>query len=196
MAFSWRKRFRSLDVRLLQCIASIWPTCLSVLPSQPLEDSITFNLVEIFKKNREARRLFYWIQFYFEPPGYSASGAAYSKGKIDMAVFLDQDGEKYLAYECKRLNVVNKGSRESLATKYVKDGVKRFVTEQYAEHLPTGAMLGYVMDGDISFAQSKVQVALDANQEEVNMISRADSRRSHRNYPAIPDPASKRNRRS
>ena len=140
--------------------------------------------------------MFYWIQFYFEPPGYSASGAAYSKGKIDMAVFLDQDGEKYLAYECKRLNVVNKGSRESLATKYVKDGVKRFVTEQYAEHLPTGAMLGYVMDGDISFAQSKVQVALDANQEEVNMISRADSRRSHRNYPAIPDPASKRNRRS
>jgi len=89
-----------------------------------------------------------------------------------MAVFLDQDGEKYLAYECKRLNVVNKGSRESLATKYVKDGVKRFVTEQYAEHLPTGAMLGYVMDGDISFAQSKVQAALDTNQEEVNMISR------------------------
>jgi len=31
-----------------------------------------------------------------------------------MAVFFDQDRKKYLAYECKRLNVRNKGGRRSL----------------------------------------------------------------------------------
>jgi len=53
----------------------------------------------------------------------------------------------------------------------VKEGVKRFVTEQYAEHLSIGSMLGYVMDSDLSFAQSKVQASLDENKEEVNLVS-------------------------
>ena len=171
---AWTDRFRSLDIRLLQCIVSIWPDCLGVLPPEPHEDIFTINLVDILSKNREARRLFHWLEFQYEPFGYSSNGAAYSKGKIDMALFLDQERERYLAYECKRLNVLNSGVRISLAAPYVKEGVKRFVTEQYAENLPVGCMLGYVMDGDTLFAQSKVHAAILANKSEIKLIAGPD----------------------
>jgi hypothetical protein len=36
----------------------------------------------------------------------------------------------------------------------------RFMTEQYAEHLPVGCMLGYVLDGDLPFAQGRLANAI------------------------------------
>lgn len=36
----------------------------------------------------------------------------------------------------------------------------RFLTEQYAEQLPVGCMLGYVLDGDVPFAQSRIADAI------------------------------------
>lgn len=65
-----------------------------------------------------------------------------------------------MAYECKRLNVINGGSRSSLATLYVTQGMMRFLTEQYAEQLPVGCMLGYVLDGDVPFARSRIADAI------------------------------------
>jgi hypothetical protein len=79
-----------------------------------------------------------------------------------MAVLLDWDRETYLPYECKRLNTIHQGKRSSLATPYVNDGLMRFVTEQYAEGLPVGCMLGYVMDGDLPFGLQQVQAAIAA----------------------------------
>ena len=38
------------------------------------------NLIAILNRDAEARRLFYWIEFHFEPFGYLADGTAYSKG--------------------------------------------------------------------------------------------------------------------
>ena len=87
----------------------------------------------------------------------------FSKGKIDIAALMDQEREHYLAYECKRLCVIHNGTRGSLATRHVKDGMMRFLTEQYAEGLPVGCMLGYVMDGDLSFARTQVNSAIDAH---------------------------------
>ena len=39
----------------------------------------------------------------------------------------------------------------------------RFVTEQYAEKLPTGCMIGYVMDGDSAFARARIRAAMTRN---------------------------------
>ena len=50
-----------------------------------------------------------------------------------------------------------------LATAYVTQGMIRFITEQYAENLPLGCMLGYVMDGDLAFALSRVEAAILAH---------------------------------
>jgi hypothetical protein len=36
----------------------------------------------------------------------------------------------------------------------------RFLTEQYAEQLPVGCMLGYVLDGDVLFANARIAAAM------------------------------------
>ena len=148
---------------MLERIAALWPTCIGSLPPQPVEDVITINMVALLCKDVIVRQLCHWIEYQFEPFGLGTDGILYSKGKIDMAAILDQDRENYLAYECKRLNVIQSGGRQSLATPYVTQGVMRFVTEQYAEGLPFGCMLGYVMDGDLPFAQQQVEAAINSH---------------------------------
>ncbi len=39
----------------------------------------------------------------------------------------------------------------------------RFLTEQYAEQLPVGCMLGYVLDGDVPFANSRIADAIGSH---------------------------------
>lgn len=164
---TWADKFRSIDTRFLQCVVAVWRNCVAFLPVQPDEDTITINLVAILSKDPNARRLFHYLEYQYEPFGYTEDGIAYSKGKIDMAVLLDQEREMYLAYECKRLNVIYNGKKSSLATPYVLEGLSRFVTEQYAEGLPVGCMLGYVLDGDVKDAQSKVRAAIVSRKTEV-----------------------------
>lgn len=155
----WRDKFVTFDERLLARILHVWPTCTSLLPGQPEEDDITINLVELLWKDAVVRRLCFYVEYHFEPWGIEANGAKFSKGQIDIGVLLDRDRDRYLAYECKRLNVTNSGARGSLATPYVNQGMMRFLTEQYAEGLPVGCMLGYVMDGDLSFALKQISRA-------------------------------------
>jgi hypothetical protein len=156
----WVDNFVSFDDRFLERIAAAWPSCMAVLPAQPGEDAITINLVDRLAKDAVVRRLCHWVEYQFEPFGLNPDGSKYSKGIIDLAVLFDWDRERYLAYECKRLNVINGGSRSSLATVYVTQGMMRFLTEQYAEQLPVGCMLGYVLDGDVPFAHSRIVDAI------------------------------------
>lgn len=129
----WADSFVTFDDRFLERIAEAWPVCMSVLPAQPGEDDITINLVDRLTKDAIVRRICHWVEYQFEPFGLAADGSKYSKGIIDIAVLFDWERDRYLAYECKRLNVVNSGSRSSLATVYVSQGMMRFMTEQYAE---------------------------------------------------------------
>lgn len=165
----WANHFNSVDERLMARIAALWPQCLAVLPASPEEDKITINLRSLLVKDAEARRIFYYLEFQFEPEGFTEDGLAFSKGQIDLAVLLDQGCTHYLAYEFKRLNVRNGGTRHSLATRYVNEGVKRFVTEQYAEGLPVGCMVGYVLDGDVPFATTSVYAAIAKNKCEIGL---------------------------
>ncbi|MCY3940650.1 MAG: hypothetical protein OXG29_06155 [Gammaproteobacteria bacterium] len=166
----WIEQFRSLDARFLDCVLAVWPMCLAVLPKKPDEDTITINLVNILSRDARARRLFHHLAYQHEPFGYTADGWAYSKGKIDMALLLDQERERYLAYECKRLNVVRNGTTRSLATPYVLEGMLRFITQQYAANLPVGCMLGYVLDGNVNTARTKVQAAIDTYKAEIGLM--------------------------
>ena len=92
--------------------------------------------MDLLQSDPGVRRWFHWIEFQYEPFGHTAEGTAYSTGRIDIAVLLNQDRNVYLAYECKRLNDMRKDVRRSLAGKYVTDGLSRFVAEQYSEDLP------------------------------------------------------------
>jgi hypothetical protein len=159
----WLTRFKRVDERFLERLEALWPCCMAMLTGQPDEDRITINLVDRLAKDPEVRRICHWVEYQFEPFGLASDGSRYSKGKIDMAVFTDRDRDQYLAYECKRLNVVGgDGSRSSLATRYVTLGMVRFLTQQYAEGLRLGGMIGYVMDGDMTAARHALVDAIPA----------------------------------
>ena len=168
---AWAERFRSFDVRFLERVVAVWSRCLDRLPPQPDEDAITTNLVDLLQRDPETRRRFHWIEYQHEPFGHTPDGTAYSKGEIDMAVFLDQDRERYLAYECKRLNEARPDGRRSLAGKYVMHGLSRFVAEQYAENLPVGCMLGYVLDGDVPYAASSVRAKIVECRTDIALVT-------------------------
>ena len=159
----WLDQFTTLDDRILERIAAIWPACIAPLGPQPLEDAVTIALVDRLSADPIVREICYFIAYQHEPFGLFTDGTKYSKGKIDLAVLFDWERERYLAYECKRLNVRTASGRASLATDYVVDGMMRFITEQYAQELPVGCMLGYVIDGDLSFAEQRVTTAIMAH---------------------------------
>ena len=167
---AWLRQYRSLDRRMMALVTTIWPGCIAKLPVQPDEDCITIQLVDALSHHPGARRLGF-IVYQFVPRGHHPDGIAFSKGKIDMAVLLNRTSSQYLAYECKRLNVTRGGGRRSLATQYVMKGLYRFITEQYAEGLPVGCMLGYVLDGDVPFARAKVIEALRRKKRDVGFVS-------------------------
>ena len=166
----WKARFITLDERLLRRIRHVWPDCVALLPGQPEEDDITINLVALLLKDAIVRRICYFVIYHHEPFGMRSGGAKFSKGQIDLAFLLDQERERYIAYECKRLNVIYAGARNSLATRYVKDGIMRFLSEKYAEGMPIGCMLGYVMDGDLPFAVTQVRSAIESNRGELEIV--------------------------
>ena len=58
----------------------------------------------------------------------------------------------------------------SLATEYVLDGLARFITGQYAENLPVGCMLGYVLDGDVAHAASSVRARIVECDQDVALV--------------------------
>ena len=173
---AWVGRFRSVDKRFLERVVAVWPRCLSVLPQQPDEDTITENLVNLLLSDPETRRGFHWIEYQYEPFDYTPEGTARSKGSVDMAIILDQDRDTYLAYECKRLNELRDDGRRSLAGRYVTEGLSRFVEGQYSDNLPVGCMLGYVLDGDVQYAAARVRAAIVERGQEValDMMPRDD----------------------
>jgi len=74
-------------------------------------------------------------------------------GRIDLKFCHGYREDVYFAFECKRLNVVDrKGKRRPLAGEYVQEGMMRFVGGKYSQGLDKGGMLGYVMDGDVPAA--------------------------------------------
>ena len=167
----WGVRFRSFDARFLERVAAVWRRCVNRLPDHPHEDTITRNLVNLLQGDPGVRRWFHWIEFQYESFGHTAEGTAYSTGRIDIAVLLNQDRNIYLAYECKRLNDVRKDGRRSLAREYVTHGLSRFIAEQYAEGLPLACMLGYVLDGDVEYAESNVRARITEVREAVGLVT-------------------------
>ena len=52
----------------------------------------------------------------------------------------------------------------------MREGLSRFVAEQYAENLPVGCMLGYVLDGDVPHAASSIRSKIIACARETALI--------------------------
>jgi hypothetical protein len=75
-------------------------------------------------------------------------------GRADI-LFLCGGIETYFLLEAKRLFVTYPGgNQDSLVKEYIKDGMMRFVSGQYASKMTEGAMLGYVCDNTVPIARS------------------------------------------
>lgn len=78
------------------------------------------------------------------------------EGQLDLQVSCGLGYEVYFAIEAKRLRV-SLPSRFFLGGReYVKDGMMRFITGQYAPFMRAGAMLGYVYDGETENARTDI----------------------------------------
>ena len=167
----WLKQLKDIDNYLIQCVEKVWPQVITRLNHTSWENHITDRLVDLLRKDRGIIK-YGFLVCQFKLREEDSCGDFTNKGILDMALFLDQDHERYIAYECKRLNVISKkGVRSSLAGTYVDDGLMRYVTAQYAESLPFGCMIGFVMDGDTSFAIQQLASAVDERKRKLKITS-------------------------
>jgi len=92
-------------------------------------------------------------------------------GRIDILVSCGLGYQVYFAIEAKRLRVRSSDGRrvDTLNDKYVKDGMMRFVTGQYAPFMESGAMLGYVFDGGTEKARSGLDKYIRGKAEKLRL---------------------------
>lgn len=169
----WLTRLKDTDKELIKCIERVWPTVIRRLTNTEKEDNITLRLVDVLRTDRAVIDLGFIVPHH-KLRQEDTIGDYTTKGILDMALFLDQDHERYIAYECKRLNIVNTNGRrkESLAGKYVEEGVVRYATAKYSENLPYGCMIGYVMDGDMQFALKQLFIAHKNRESLIGLASK------------------------
>nr|VFJ70696.1 MAG: hypothetical protein BECKFW1821C_GA0114237_102429 [Candidatus Kentron sp. FW] len=94
-------------------------------------------------------------------------------GWIDIAISgVGGGSEVYFAIEAKRLRYFSRnGTFKTGNSEYVGEyGMMRFVIGQYAPHMQTGAMLGYVFDGNTEKARSGVGALIREKAQSLRMI--------------------------
>lgn len=170
----WQQQFLSLEERLAEAVAAVWPLCIA--PLQPIkgsmthEDHITNHLVNaLIRTKKVPGRIIpqYPLLTETEHQLVKLSSA------IDFVLTIGDSEDVYLACECKRLNVPYKKRTRGFAHEYVRDGLMRFVTGQYSRGLPLAMMLGYVMNANGNLAHQRVKRAL-ARSKTINLKTTKD----------------------
>jgi hypothetical protein len=120
-----------------------------------LEDDISVKLYSALVKAKDRNAHAFRIEYQVVEVDTDLAAVT---GKKDI-VFVPslQQEEIYLCLEAKRLNAIVAGVRRSLADEYVKEGMQRFVNGKYARFVRHGAMLAYVLDGNIDRAMQNVE---------------------------------------
>lgn len=166
----WRDTMLDIDEDFLVAVLSVWGKCRAGFGTDSHEDRISENLVLLLKRRRRGRIPYRVI---YQPSEVEAGddGRAVVTGRHDLHLVFDlSDDDASLIYECKRLNVVKDGKRKTLATEYVQDGMMRFVRCQYAPRVRQGGMLGYVMDGELGVAATKLDVAIEHHRGSLKLM--------------------------
>lgn len=128
---------------------------------RPLENRITKRFVGHLQKCQEVRRL----PFFFDALTKVVDAENDTEtGELDIRVMHGKRPKVFFAFECKCLNVIRNGKRNSQAGSYVgAGGMGCFLSGQYDGGSNCGGMIGYVMDNDLDFAKSAVNRALKKN---------------------------------
>lgn len=155
---AWADLLEDILPELLQSVVDSWDTLKGPL-NDAREDTVTYALCRALKHSRTLRELPVYVipqMVELEP----AEGE--DLGRLDIA-FLptgiqgSPDESIYFCLECKWLNIVINGRKRPNGSEYVKHGMLRFVTGQYAKAVRHGGMVGYVLDGKVGGAIANVE---------------------------------------
>jgi hypothetical protein len=110
------------------------------------------------------------LSVHFKPkiPG-DDTDADTSGGEIDLLVSCDRGYEVYFAFEAKRLRFQSSGRLVLGNDQYVKNGMMRFVSGQYAPLMEAGGMIGYVFDSNRDQARLDVDRYVTAHAGELKL---------------------------
>jgi len=174
----------------LQLVFDVWRN----LPSSSKngkEDKITGRLAAAMKREKKARKLGFSIHFQVIPLGPEEPVAA----RIDFKFLAGYDEDAYFAFECKRLRILYASGLDHNTDSYVgAKGMKRFIIGKYAPTQHHGAMVGYVMDGDVTAAKSAVITLIQSRNKELSLVNDAGWETSQF-LPTAPDVHQTRHRR-
>jgi hypothetical protein len=158
---NWLSHFVRLEDRVAMAVEAAWPNCIAPLQASKgtmtHEDFITNHLVDALIRSKSLPGR---IVPQYALLGQNTQQLLQVSSKIDFVLTIGDDEDVYLACECKRLNVPYKAKTRPLAHEYVRDGLTRFVTGQYANGLPLAMMVGYVMDAQVALAHERLKKAL------------------------------------
>ncbi|MGE5546847.1 MAG: hypothetical protein ACM33T_08120 [Solirubrobacterales bacterium] len=176
----------SVEQKVADLLPEIWPTCCIPGDELPLEDEITKVLVERLKEHPRGGRFLGPIIYQYALLEELQIGDVVTKGIIDIAILLDNDGALYVPFECKRLNLTDaRGRVRSLADLYVDEGMMRYVSAKYAEMVPLGVMIGYVMNGDVIKAEQAILHAIEARKQTLRLFGRGSGEQTRLLYKRL-----------
>jgi hypothetical protein len=162
----WLAHFKSLEERLIDSVETVWSVCIGPLQAikgaMTHEDYITNHLVNALIRSKTMPGRIVPQYSLLAPNAWQLLQVG---SKIDFVLTIGDDEDVYLACECKRLNVPYKKKTRPLAHEYVRDGLARFVTGQYANGLPLAMMIGYVMDAQVASAHDRLKKALQRSKD-------------------------------
>ncbi|MCI5141160.1 MAG: hypothetical protein D3909_05420 [Candidatus Electrothrix sp. ATG1] len=102
---------------------------------------------------------------------FDENGKESQSGRIDINFIRPPGDETYFAIEAKRLHVTFPSGWKSLVSEYVtgSQGMMCFISGRYSPSQQDAAMLGYVFDGDIARAGSKIAASVLKNAKQLKL---------------------------
>ena len=171
----WLDLIDSLVPDILAAVISSWEA-MPIPASNALEDHITIELLRVLRRHRAARDL--PLTIHPQPVEIDPSEGQDS-GRMDIAFYpLVNREDIYFCLEAKRLNVLKNGEVRPYASEYVRLGMMRFITGQYAKLARNSGMIGYVVDGRVSQAINNVAQNIRARHVELGMTAPGEFRSS------------------
>jgi len=167
---AWLVKFQDVHDKVLHVIKNVWPDCAKRFRADALENQITDQLALMLRRDQRSRENWLVVPQY-KSLDSDFNGDVVTKGFIDFIVFFDLNQKNYIAYECKRLNVLFPSGFQTLADKYVDEGIMRYVSAQYAQALPFGVMIGYVLDSNMPKALAAVKSQIQNKARRLHCIS-------------------------
>lgn len=170
---------RDLIPKALELVFAAWER-LAWKDRSKLEPQITRSLAVTLRRLKLARRLPFIVDS-------ETDTLTDLPSRLDFRFLAGNDERAYFTVEAKRLYIPREKATEANLDEYRKTGIMAFVDGTYAPNLPDGAMLGYVMDGDLKRGIMEVKKMLGDEQHRkiLNVTTGPKSSRYLPNHSSV-----------